>query len=99
MAGIFLSYLLLKNWMLRITVVLVAILVALLGNFMRSLYLALVAYRGGLKALETAHDAAGWSVLALTAVLVSLCAIAATRIEMRVNRMQAESQFGPQTKI
>lgn len=59
---------------------------AMLGNFLRSLYLSLTAYREGPEALKAVHDSAGWSVLVFTAGGVILLAWALTRLEQQGSR-------------
>jgi exosortase len=69
---------------------------AVIGNFLRSLFLSLTAHYNGVEALQKAHDAAGWTVLAFTAVGVSLLAWLLIRFERQVlARVAADSNPNP----
>ena len=61
---------------------------AVVGNFFRSLFLSLTAHYNGVDALKRAHDAAGWTVLAFTAVGVTILAVLLVKI-------LGESPWGP----
>ena len=54
---------------------------ALTGNFLRSLFLAMIAHHKGLEALKQFHDSAGWSIFAFTAVGLLMVARFIGRIE------------------
>lgn len=67
---------------------------AILGNIIRSLFLSTTASYGGIAAVETAHDAAGWSVLAFTAAGVAVASGILGRLEQKVvqaKKLKAES--------
>lgn len=68
MAALFIGDLTLRRTGSRVLLLLGGISLALVGNLIRSFYLSLTAHRHGLKALEGIHDAAGWSILAFTAL-------------------------------
>ncbi len=85
MAGAFLGHLLLRTRALRVALIIVAVASAIIGNLGRSLYLALVA-SGRASKPHNAHDSAGWSVLALTALLLAGCAMVAIRLEAHLPR-------------
>lgn len=65
------------------------ITLAIVGNFGRSLYLSMTAYRGGPDALNAVHDSAGWSVLLFTAVGMAALGWVMTRIEKRIQQLTA----------
>lgn len=52
-----------------------AVLLALTGNFARSLFLSLTAYFRGTEALRHLHDGAGWSVFVFTAIGLALLGV------------------------
>ena len=58
-----------------------ALRLAVIGNFLRSLYLSLTANRLGPEGLKAVHDTAGWSVLVFTAAGVVVLAWWFTRKE------------------
>ncbi|MBI2949096.1 MAG: exosortase/archaeosortase family protein [Verrucomicrobia bacterium] len=74
MASLFIGNLTFRRWGLQLTFLLAGMVLALTGNFLRSLYLSITAHRHGIEALERIHDTAGWSIFAFTAV--GLCGIA-----------------------
>lgn len=74
MATLFIGYLVLKNNSLKVILLFVGIGLAIFGNVIRSLFLSLRANADGVKAVEEAHDAAGWSILIFTTVGVALVA-------------------------
>ena len=61
-----------------------SLLLAIAGNYLRSLYLSLTAHRSGLEALEGVHDAAGWTVLLGTVVGLGALACLVKSVEARV---------------
>jgi exosortase len=81
MAALFVGDLTLRRWGWKVFFVLGGVGLAIAGNFVRSLYLSLTAYRHGAEALKAVHDAAGWSVLAFTAVGVVLLALLVSRLD------------------
>lgn len=95
MAALFIGDLVFQRISPRVLFLAVGIVLALAGNFVRSLYLSLVAYRRGIEALHDVHDAAGWSILAFTAAGLILCAWGITRLERKlavcVNELKARS--------
>ena len=68
MAALFIGHLTLTKSATKILFLVLGVGLALSGNLLRSLYLAITAHRHGIEALEKAHDTAGWTVLAFTAV-------------------------------
>lgn len=72
MAGMFIGFLLFKSWGWRITLVFVAILLAVLGNLGRTFFLCYQGAAKGVESIKGVHDAAGWSVMAFTAIGVSV---------------------------
>jgi exosortase len=81
MAALFIGDLVLRNVRWKIFFLIAGIVLAIIGNFGRSLYLSLTAHRGGPEALDAVHDTAGWSVLLFTAVGVSALAWIVSRLE------------------
>ncbi len=57
---------------------------AIVGNFLRSLYLSYTAHKHGLAALHGAHDSAGWSILIFTACGLIAAAWLMVRLEKLV---------------
>ncbi len=96
MAALFIGDLVFRRTSSRVLFLGAGILLALLGNFLRSLYLSFVAHRHGIDALHSVHDAAGWSILAFTAIGLILCAWGVTRLESglaaRVEELKAKSR-------
>lgn len=86
MAALFVGDLTLRRGGGKALFLMAGIGLAMAGNFFRSLYLSLTAYREGPEALKAVHDSAGWSVLVFTAGGVILLAWALTRMEQRVNK-------------
>lgn len=66
MSGIFIGFLLFKRWGWRIMLVLVSILLAILGNLGRTLFLCSQGAARGIETIKGVHDAAGWSVMVFT---------------------------------
>jgi exosortase len=81
MAALFIGDLVFRRTSSRVLFLGAGIVLALAGNFLRSLYLSLTAHRHGIEALHKIHDAAGWSILAFTAIGLILCAWGVTRLE------------------
>jgi len=84
MAALFIGDLTLRRASWKAFFLVVGVGLAVLGNFGRSLFLSLTAYRGGPEALKAVHDSAGWSVLVFTAGGMALLAWAVTRLEQRI---------------
>ena len=72
MATLFIGYLSFKSQGLRVLLLVAGVLFAIIGNILRSLFLSLVANKGGIGSIQTYHDAAGWSILAFTVADVVL---------------------------
>lgn len=83
MATLFIGYLTLKNNSGRVALFVSGIGLALLGNLIRSLALSLVANARGSQAIESFHDAAGWSILAFTVAGVAAFAWALNKLERK----------------
>ncbi len=88
MAALFIGSLTLRRSSFRIVFVLISILLALTGNYVRSVYLSLTAYRQGTEALEKMHDAAGWGILLFTAGGLIAVGWAMARMERRIDGLQ-----------
>ncbi len=91
MAALFVGDLMLRRNGWRVTLVVGGILLAILGNLCRSLFLSMAAYRGGEAGLQAVHDAAGWSVLGFTAVGVVVLVQILIRLERRAIELAEES--------
>lgn len=89
MAAIFIGYVSLKRNSLRLVLFGAGVILAIVGNIGRSLYLSLMAYWRGMDAIERVHDAAGWSVLAFTAAGVILLSWIIGRAEKAVQTAAA----------
>jgi exosortase len=83
MAALFIGDLTLKNTGIKWLLFLAGIVLAIVGNYIRSLYLTLIAYHDGLEAIQAAHDLAGWSILIGTAGGLIILAALANRLEKR----------------
>jgi exosortase/archaeosortase family protein len=86
MAALFIGDLTLRRVGWKFFFLAVGVLLAVMGNFGRSLYLSLTAHRGGPDALKAVHDSAGWSVLLFTAAGMACLAWAITGMEKRIQR-------------
>lgn len=87
MASLFIGYLSLQRASLRVLLLIAGVLLAVAGNIIRSLYLCLSAYHKGIESVSQVHDAAGWSILAFTAVGVILVSWWFSRLETAANRV------------
>ncbi len=87
MAALFIGDLTLRRAGWKVFFLFAGVILAVVGNFGRSLYLSLTAHRAGAQALKAVHDSAGWSVLLFTAVGIALLAWAVTRLESRLLAM------------
>jgi exosortase len=95
MAGLFLGNLTLKRLSLRIVCLGFGIGLALLGNFLRSLYLAWKAYRQGPQSIES-HDAAGWSILVFTAAGLILAVWLLEKLEKKADALSQTAASHPE---
>lgn len=71
MAGLFIGFILFRNWSWCLLMGLSAVLLAVVGNLGRTFYLCREGALKGVSAVQGVHDAAGWSVMAFTAVGVA----------------------------
>ncbi len=83
MAALFISDLTLRRGGMKVFLFLSGIVLAITGNFGRSLFLSLTAARRGMGAMAGVHDTAGWSVLAFTAAGLAMLAWWIGRVERR----------------
>jgi exosortase len=81
MATLFIGYLMLRSRFLQFALFTAGILLAVVGNVFRSLYLSLTANAKGVAAIEQVHDTAGWSILLFTAGGVTLVAWLLAKLE------------------
>ena len=95
MAGMFIGFLLFKSWGWRITLVVVSILLAVLGNLGRTFFLCYQGASRGVDSIKGVHDAAGWSVMAFTAIGVS----AASWLVLATQRRLAEALASEARKL
>jgi len=93
MASLFIGYVSLKRNSLRLLLFVLGVVLAVVGNLGRSLYLSLMAHWHGVESIEKVHDAAGWSVLAFTAAGVVLFSWLIGRAEKAV---QAATETDPE---
>lgn len=89
MAGMFIGFLLFKSWGWRIILVFVAILLAVLGNLGRTFFLCYQGAAKGVESIKGVHDAAGWSVMAFTAIGVSVASWMVLSAQRRLARVLA----------
>ena len=97
MATLFIGYLSFKSQGLRVLLLVAGVLFAIIGNILRSLFLSLVANKGGMGSIQTYHDAAGWSILAFTVAGVMLVAWGLSKIEKLKFNQKAEIQLKSKT--
>ena len=90
MATLFIGYLTLKNRGFQVALFAGGVLLAVIGNVVRSLYLSLTANAKGVEAIKD-HDAAGWSVFLFTAAGVALLAWLFAKLEKWLERQAKES--------
>jgi exosortase/archaeosortase family protein len=64
----------LRRKSLQATLLILGILAAIAGNLIRSFFLSCTANAKGVAAIQSWHDAAGWTILAFTAATVALLA-------------------------
>ncbi|MBM3883301.1 MAG: exosortase/archaeosortase family protein [Verrucomicrobia bacterium] len=81
MATLFIGYLSLKRRSFQVLLFLSGIGLAVFGNVVRSLYLSLRANSQGIESISHVHDAAGWSILAFTAVGVIILSWLMNKLE------------------
>jgi len=81
MATLFIGRLGLQTTALRGVLFVAGMGLAVFGNIIRSLFLSYTASSRGIAAVDSAHDAAGWSILVFTAVGVSLLGWGLARLE------------------
>ncbi|MHB8524183.1 MAG: exosortase/archaeosortase family protein [Limisphaerales bacterium] len=91
MATLFIGWLTLRRISTRAILFFAGIMLAVLGNLARSLFLSLTANAKGVEAIGSYHDAAGWSVLTFTAFGVILVSWMLGRLEAAVMRQQGEA--------
>lgn len=84
MVALFIGDLTMNTRTARIVLFGVGVAMALVGNIIRSLYLALIAARQGAEAIEEVHDAAGWGMLAFTTVGIALFTWSWCTVEKRL---------------
>jgi exosortase/archaeosortase family protein len=97
MAAIFIGYVSLKRNSLRLFLFGSGVVLAIVGNIGRSLYLSLMAHWRGVESIEKVHDAAGWSVLAFTAAGVILLSMLIGKAEQAVHAAtMAEADLEPE---
>jgi exosortase len=81
MAALFIGAVGLKRLDARLTLILAGVLLAVFGNYLRSVYLSATAYHYGLAALPGVHDLAGWAILGFTTVGLALIAMVLAKLE------------------
>jgi exosortase len=90
MATLFIGYLTLYNRGLQIALFVAGLLFAIAGNLIRSFLLSWIANAQGVQAIESFHDAAGWSILLFTAGGVILSAWLLGKFEKSLARLAIE---------
>ena len=71
-AALFIGYLTLTGFTLRLVLLIIGIGLAIGGNLIRAFYLSWMAAAQGTESLTRVHDQAGWGILAMTAVGLGL---------------------------
>ena len=90
MSGMFIGFLLFKRWGWRIVLVLISILLAILGNLGRTLFLCCQGAANGIESIKGVHDAAGWSVMAFTIAGVGAASWLGVGAQRRLVRVRKE---------
>jgi exosortase len=90
MATLFIGYLMLKSRLLQVALFTCGILLAVIGNLIRSFYLSMTANAKGVAAIAQVHDTAGWSILLFTAVGVAILAWLFARFEKWAEQQPAK---------
>ena len=93
MATLFIGYLSLKNLGSKLFLFIAGIVLAVIGNLIRAIYLSHIANVSGIEAVDKFHDSAGYSILAFTVVGVILLAWGMTRFEKEMGRDKVPSQL------
>lgn len=95
MATLFIGYLSLRRFSFQVLLLISGVMLAIFGNLIRSLYLCLEANAKGIDAVKEVHDAAGWSILAFTAVGVIILAWLFNKLDRSVS---AELEVGAESE-
>ena len=77
---------------LRVLLFLAGVVLAVLGNVIRAFSLSYIASQKGIEAVETAHDAAGWTILGFTVVGVLGVTWLLGEFEKQVHSRKMESE-------
>jgi exosortase len=91
MATLFIGHLTLRRFWLQAILFAAGILLAIVGNVGRSLFLSLMANAHGVQSLDRYHDTAGWSILLFTAAGVVLIAWALAKLESSLRTSRPDS--------
>jgi exosortase/archaeosortase family protein len=91
MATLFIGHLTLKRFKLQVALFVAGILLAIISNVGRSLFLSLMANAHGVKSLDHYHDTAGWSILAFTTCGVTILAWALSKLESSLRTPRPDS--------
>lgn len=81
MAALFIADLVLHNLSAKIAFFFLGIVLAVIGNLIRSYTLSVLAFRHGIDIVEKWHDTAGWSILGFTSLGVIILAWFINRLE------------------
>lgn len=95
MATIFIGYLTLRRVGLQVVLFVCGVGLAIVGNLIRSLFLSLEANAKGIDAVKEYHDAAGWSILAFTAVGVIILSWLLKKLERQADELAREADANP----
>jgi exosortase len=87
MATLFIGYLTLNKRGLQLALFFAGLLLAIGGNLIRSFLLSCLANARGVQAIESFHDAAGWSILLFTAGGVALSAWLLGKLDKSLSRL------------
>ncbi len=82
------------GWIRRLQIVAIALVLALLGNIMRTLFLCLVANASGVHEMEEWHDAAGASILVFTSLSTFLICYLFQRQQPKSPAIQPKDSTG-----
>lgn len=85
MAALFIGDLTFRRAGLKVVFLVAGVILAVVGNFGRSLFLSLTAARQGVESVAAVHDTAGWSVLLFTAAGIGALAWFVLRLERRMS--------------
>ena len=86
MIALFIGNLAFRKLRSRMVFVLTGVCLAVIGNLLRSLFLAVSVHQRGIEALDQFHDGAGWSIFVFTTSGLAGAAWLISKFERRINQ-------------